>query len=111
MKVLFLTNITPPYMVNFCNEHGKLCQLNILFEKRTSSGRDKSWKQYKFRNFEVSTLTFKQVCKYYGRYVLIFPSYIETLGLPPLERKLQKTSILASDCPFSHEALDGNEGV
>ena len=33
--------------------------------------------------------------------VLIFPSYIETVGLPLLEAKLIGTIILASNTPFS----------
>lgn len=43
--------------------------------------------------------------------VLIFPSYIETVGLPLLEAKLIGTIILASDTPFSHEILDDYENV
>lgn len=51
----------------------------------------------------------KEVFELYTKSVLIFPSYIETLGLPMLEAKLHKGIILASDCPFSHEILDGYE--
>lgn len=43
--------------------------------------------------------------------VLIFPSYIETVGLPLLEAKLIGTIILASNTPFSHEILDGYENA
>lgn len=43
--------------------------------------------------------------------VLIFPSYIETVGLPLLEAKLIGTIILASDTPFSHEILDDYENA
>lgn len=53
----------------------------------------------------------EQVFDYYSHSVLIFPSYIETFGLPMLEAKLHKTPVLASDCPFSHEILDGYENV
>ncbi len=38
---------------------------------------------------------------------LIFPSYIETVGLPLLEARSCNTAILASDMPFSHECLEG----
>lgn len=51
MKILFTTNVPSPYRVNFFNELGKLCNLTVLFEKRTSSERDKSWSNYKFENF------------------------------------------------------------
>lgn len=46
------------------------------------------------------------VYEYYSKSILIFPSYIETYGLPLLEAKIHNTPILASDCPFSHEILD-----
>jgi len=52
VKLLYLSNIPSPYMVNFFNELGKLCQLTVLFERHTSSERDKSWEQYEFKNFE-----------------------------------------------------------
>lgn len=42
---------------------------------------------------------------------LIFPSYIETFGLPMAEAKTAGTVILASDCPFSHEILDDYENA
>ena len=42
---------------------------------------------------------------------MIFPSYIETFGLPLLEAKKCDTIILASDCPFSHEILDDYDKV
>lgn len=48
-----------------------------------------------------------KVYDYYQESILIFPSYIETFGLPLLEAKLHETPILASDCEFSHEILDG----
>ena len=51
MRVLFCTNVPSPYRVNFFNELGKLCDLTVTFEKRTSNERDKSWKDYSFENF------------------------------------------------------------
>ncbi len=55
----------------------------------------------------LGSLTRDEVFEYYTRSVLLFPSYIETFGLPMLEAKLHRGVILASDCPFSHEILDG----
>ncbi len=52
MKVLFLTNVPSPYRVDFFNELGKYCDLTVVFEKNTSTERDKSWSQYKFNNFK-----------------------------------------------------------
>lgn len=51
MKVLFYSNIPSPYRVDFFNELGKQCDLTVLFELKTSSERDKSWKHNSFQNF------------------------------------------------------------
>ncbi len=48
-----------------------------------------------------------ELFKRYQTSTMIFPSYIETFGLPIAEAKLMGTIVLASDCPFSHEILDG----
>ncbi|UJF26169.1 glycosyltransferase family 4 protein [Planococcus sp. 107-1] len=52
MKVLWLTNIPSPYRVNFFNELGKRCELTVLFERKHSKERDKSWKDFNFENFK-----------------------------------------------------------
>lgn len=49
----------------------------------------------------------EDVFKMYNISTLVFPSYIETFGLPLLEAKLSGSIILASDCPFSKEILEG----
>jgi glycosyltransferase involved in cell wall biosynthesis len=59
----------------------------------------------------VGSLAREQVFDLYTKSVLLFPSYIETFGLPMLEAKLYKGIILASDCPFSHEILNGYENA
>ncbi|MEG2813868.1 MAG: glycosyltransferase [Oscillospiraceae bacterium] len=48
-----------------------------------------------------------EVMDYYSKNALIFPSYIETFGLPLLEARMVGSPILASDCPFSNEILEG----
>ena len=55
----------------------------------------------------LGTLTRDEVFEYYKRSILLFPSFIETFGLPMLEAKLHKGILLVSDCPFSHEILNG----
>jgi glycosyltransferase involved in cell wall biosynthesis len=50
-----------------------------------------------------------KVYEYYTKSILIFPSFIESFGLPLLEAKLHHTIILASNCSFSHEILDDYE--
>ena len=51
-KILFLTNVPSPYRVEFFNELGKYSDLTVVFEKRTSSERDASWKNYSFDTFK-----------------------------------------------------------
>lgn len=55
----------------------------------------------------VGKLSREEVFQYYTTSVLIFPSYIETFGLPILESKIHHGLVLAADTPFSHEILDG----
>ena len=51
-KVLYIVNVPAPYMVNYFNELGKLVELTVIFEKDTSTERDKSWSEYRFDNFK-----------------------------------------------------------
>lgn len=53
----------------------------------------------------VGILSKEKVYEYYCKSTLIFPSYIETYGLPLLEAKVHRCPIIASDCAFSHEIL------
>lgn len=53
----------------------------------------------------IGRINREEVFKYYTKSILIFPSYIETFGLPLLEAKLHNGIILASNCHFSREAL------
>lgn len=51
------------------------------------------------------------VYKYYTKSILVFPSYIETYGLPLLEARLHKGIIFASNLPFANEVLKGYNNV
>lgn len=55
----------------------------------------------------IGKVEYKDIWDYYKKAVLLFPSYLETCGLPMLEARSMETIVLASDLPFSHEALDG----
>lgn len=59
----------------------------------------------------IGSLTRKEVFEFYSKSILIFPSYIETVGLPLLEAKLHRTPIFVSDCDFSREILFGSEKI
>ncbi|MHC1682800.1 MAG: glycosyltransferase [Clostridiaceae bacterium] len=51
MKIIYITNIPSPYIVNFLNELGKYCELTAIFERNSSKERDDSWKEFAFINF------------------------------------------------------------
>lgn len=55
----------------------------------------------------LGSLPLEQVYQKYQEQVLLFPSYIETFGLPLMEAKTYGTVILASDTDFSREILTG----
>lgn len=58
------------------------------------------------KNIEcVGYLDKDKMLKMYASCSLIFPSYIETIGLPLLEAKDIGTVILSSDCPYSRESV------
>lgn len=59
----------------------------------------------------IGTINIEKVYDYYSRSILIFPSYIETFGLPLLEARMHKSPIIASDCAFSNEILEGYDCV
>ncbi len=56
-------------------------------------------------------LTQEEMNDYYSKSVLIFPSYIETVGLPLLEARNVGCPIIVSDCGYSREILSGYENV
>lgn len=59
----------------------------------------------------IGLIDIDTVYEYYSKSILIFPSHIETFGLPMLEAKMHDSPILASDCAFSHEILDDYDKV
>lgn len=63
--------------------------------------------QYNLPIHFIGSIPYEEVMNYYSQSILLFPSYIETFGLPLLEARKHKTAILASDSPFSKEILDG----
>lgn len=60
----------------------------------------------------LGPLTYEQVCEIYDKAdALVFPSYIETFGLPLIEAAMRGMPIIAADLPYSREVLNGYEGV
>lgn len=70
-----MVNVPAPYMVNYFNELGKHCELTVIFEKTTSTERDKSWNEYNFINFKgiilkgISTATDMAFCPQIVKYL------------------------------------------
>lgn len=60
---------------------------------------------------KIGKIDREDVFKKYSESILVFPSYIETYGLPLLEARKSNAIIFASDTPFSHEILDGYENA
>lgn len=59
----------------------------------------------------LGKLSFEEVMEKYNTSTLIFPSYIETVGLPLIEAKQVGALIFASDCSFSREILNDYENA
>lgn len=58
----------------------------------------------------IGNINFKDVLKYYkGGHPVLFPSYIETVGLSLIEASMVGKKILLSDCKYSKEVLRDNE--
>lgn len=51
------------------------------------------------------------VIRMYSETILIFPSYIETIGLPLIEASLSGSIIFVADCEYSREVLEGYENA
>lgn len=59
----------------------------------------------------IGLIDIDSVYQYYSKSILLFPSYIETFGLPLLEAKKHNAPIITSETPFSHEILDDYDKV
>lgn len=51
----------------------------------------------------------EELAELYKRSVLLFPSYIETYGLPLAEARMLGSTVIAADTPFAREILSGYE--
>lgn len=55
-RILFLSNVPSPYSVEYLNEIGKLAEVTAVYERATSSERDKSWESLNVKNFSCVIL-------------------------------------------------------
>lgn len=84
----------------------------------TLSGKEKNEKRlykevqkYKLPIEFVGFLDKKEVNRYYRKSILLFPSYIETVGLPLLEAMEYDAPIIVSDCLYSRSILGDYDKV
>lgn len=92
-------------------KRGILQQYSIIFTLCENENKyiKKLYRDVKEADLPISfigCISIEEVYDYYSRSILIFPSYIETFGLPLLEAKMHNSPVIASDCAFSHEILD-----
>lgn len=59
----------------------------------------------------IGKINRNDLIKKYRGGTLVFPSYIETFGLPLLEARMMGTLILAADTVFAREILDGYDNA
>lgn len=59
----------------------------------------------------LGAIPYDEVMEKLSSSILVFPSKIESFGLPLLEAREQGTIIFASDLPFAHEILAGYENA
>lgn len=101
--------------LNYAQNHG-LENYEMIFTIRPDEN-DYTKKLYEYANKNELKVKFngsvprKDVFDMYAKSVLIFPSYVESFGLPLLEAKLTGTYIIASDTSFCHEILNGYDKV
>lgn len=59
----------------------------------------------------IGTIKHENMEHYYRKSMLLFPSYLETIGLPLLEARAYKCTIIVSNCTYAREILEGYEKV
>jgi glycosyltransferase involved in cell wall biosynthesis len=60
----------------------------------------------------LGTISYNEVISYYNSVnLLVFPSYIETLGLPLIEAAYFGLPVLAADMDYAHEVLKDYDGA
>lgn len=91
-----------------------LYKASMILEQRAVKGytitltlKKKNDEHFNYTGF----LPKEEMDKMYSSNILVYPSYIETLGLPLLEAKQKKAVIFAADCPYAHDVLDDYNNV
>lgn len=90
MKVLYITNLPSPYRVEFFTELGKLCDLTVIYERKSASDRSELWRiddKYTYKSiylngFELGTdnsISFKIIKYLNNKYDYIIVGMYSTL--------------------------------
>lgn len=53
----------------------------------------------------LGKLSIEEMRNMYAKSVLVFPSYIETVGLPLIEARSMGVPIISADCEYAHESI------
>lgn len=91
---------------------GKLGSIKLLLTINGSENREATNLATYIKDYELPVKLLGTVCpqdifEQYAKSILVFPSYIESAGLPLLEARMSKSPILASNCAFAQELLAG----
>ena len=110
----YKNHITILKAINYLNN--KISNYEIVFtinEKENKCSKELKDYANKF-NINVrfiGKMSRDKVFQLYEKSILLFPSYVESFGLPLLEARETKCPIIASDQPFSREILKDYDGV
>jgi len=104
-----------PAMPHFYKNHRVIKESLKLMDVRVKIffTFDASVKTYRDPRIKlIGMQPYDRLCELYQTSdALLFPSYIETYGLPLLEAAMTGLPIIASDLPYAREVLKGYEGV
>lgn len=94
-------------------EISRKIMLHITLDMNAQKIKNEIYKLQIINNVNlVGTISYKEVLLYYNSVdLLVFPSYIETYGLPLIEAAYFGLPILASDLDYAHEVLINYNGV
>lgn len=89
-------------------------KLYLTLDKNNSKYLCKLIKKYDIESNVIflGKLSYERVMEYYQKCsILVFPSYVETIGLPLMEAAQYGKPIIVSDLEYSREVLAGYEGA
>ena len=80
-------------------------------ENTTAKEIKKQIEKYNLPVKLVGNLSLEEVKDYYSSTCLLFPSYLETVGLPLKEAQVFGAPIIVADCQYSRETVGTYENV